>query len=155
MNAPVEQQPLVKPAQAAQFARRRAPIDAVFAQVLEQSCHVGLARRQQQDVTAFEKLGKDAQIAQIGFAGEGAKSFLHAKIVAVILQKRKLVLAAHINDYPRAELARELVQPITVPRSLRHQHQQYDLCNDVVDVVGVLDPTSQNRDVGHPDLVAG
>ena len=134
MNAPVEQQPLIESAQTTQFARRRAPIDAVFAQVLEQSRHVGLARRHQQDVAALKKLGKDAQIAQVGFASEGAKSFLHAKIVAVILQKRELVSTAHITDYRRAELARGLVRPVTVPRSIRHQHRQYDLCNGVVGV---------------------
>ena len=104
MNAPVEQQPLVKSragssACAPPSAHRCRDCADVRATPPRRP-----ARRQQQHVAALEKLGKDAQIAQVGFAGERAKPFLHAKIVAVILQKRKLVSTVHITDYRRLEV---------------------------------------------------
>ena len=90
MNAAVQQQPLVKAAQAAQLARRGTRIDAVGAQVFEEARHILLHGRQQHPVPGFQKLGKGPQVAQVGFAGERPQAFLHAQIRLVILQERQV-----------------------------------------------------------------
>ena len=85
MNAAIEKKPFVKAAQAAQLARGGAGIDVVGAQVFEKCGDVGLDGGEQDGVAVFEELGKDAQIAEIGLAGERAKSFFHTKIGGIIL----------------------------------------------------------------------
>ena len=84
MNAAVEQQPFVKAAQTAQLARSGAGVDVVAAQMIEQRGDVGLDRCKQHGVAALEELGKDAQIAEIGLAGERAKSFFHTEIGCIV-----------------------------------------------------------------------
>ena len=101
MDAAVEQQPLVKAAQATELARRRARLDAVLAQMFEERRHVLLRRRQQHAVPALDELGEGVQVAEIGLAGEWSQSFLHAQIGLVVLQKREIVLGLHTFDYPR------------------------------------------------------
>jgi hypothetical protein len=88
MDAPVEQQPLVKAAQAAQLARRRALVDAVGAQMLEKGRHILLHRRQQHAAAPLDELGKGLQVAVVGLAGERAQPFFHAQIGLVVLQQR-------------------------------------------------------------------
>ena len=88
MDAPVEQEPLVKAAQAAQLARRRALIDAVGAQMLEKGRHILLHRGQQYAAAPLDELGKGLQVAVVGLAGERTQAFFHAQIGLVILQKR-------------------------------------------------------------------
>ena len=101
MDAAVEQQPLVKAAQATQLARRRAGVDAVIAQVFEEAGHIASARPSAAPVAALQELGKGPEVAQIGLAGERPQPFLHAQIGLVILQESQIVLAVHIFDYPR------------------------------------------------------
>ena len=80
MNAAVEQQPFIKSAQAAQLSRGRARIDAMVAQMLKQRGHIALRGAEQHRVAAFEELRKDAQIAEVGFDCERAKSFFYKEI---------------------------------------------------------------------------
>jgi hypothetical protein len=80
MNTAIEQQPLVKAAQATELARRRTGIDAVGAQMLEKCRHVGLESRNQDRVAPFKQFGEDAQIAEVGLARERAKSFFDTEI---------------------------------------------------------------------------
>ena len=63
MNAPVQQQPLVKAAQAAQLPRRRTRVNAMFPQVLEKCRHILLRGRQQHSLAALNKLRKCLQVA--------------------------------------------------------------------------------------------
>ena len=86
MNAPVQQKPLVKAAQAAQLACYRARVDAVAAQMLEKSRHILLRGRQQNAVTVLDELGKGLQIAVVGLAGQRAQPFFHAQIGLIVLQ---------------------------------------------------------------------
>ena len=88
MDAPVEQQPLVKAAQATQLARRRTLVDAVAAQMLQKCRHILLRRRQQHAVTPLDELGKGLQVAVVGLAGQRTKPFFHAQIGLVVLQQR-------------------------------------------------------------------
>jgi hypothetical protein len=85
MNAAIEKQPFIKAAQTAQLARRGAGIDVVGAEVVEKGGDVGLGCGEEDGVAVFKKLGKDAQIAEVGFASERAKSFFHAKIGGIIV----------------------------------------------------------------------
>ncbi len=104
MDAPVEQQPLVKAAQAAQLARRRTLIDAVVAQMLEEGRDILLHRRQQHAVAALDELGKGLQVADVGLAGKRTKPFFHAQIGLVVLQQRQIARSSHNFDYPRRKL---------------------------------------------------
>ena len=85
MDAAIEEKPFVKAAQAAQLARGGAGIDVVGAEVIEKCGDVGLDGGEQDGVAVFKELGKDVQIAEIGLAGERAKSFFHTKIGSVIV----------------------------------------------------------------------
>jgi hypothetical protein len=76
----VEQQPPIKPPQAAQLSRGRARIDAMVAQMLEQRGHVALGGTEQYRAPRFEELREDAQIAEVGFDRKRAKSFLYKEI---------------------------------------------------------------------------
>jgi len=132
MNAPVEQQPFINPAGSSTCAppsvhrcRDCANVRAILPRpprAPSSAARYGPPETRQRYADR-----------QVRFASEGAKPFLHAKIVAIILQKLNLVSSVHITDYRRAELARGPVQPVTVPRSIRHQHRQYALGNEAVD----------------------
>jgi hypothetical protein len=52
----------------------------VFAEMIEKRGDVGLDGGDKDGVAVFKKLRKDAQIAEVGLAGERAKSFFYAKI---------------------------------------------------------------------------
>ena len=80
MNAAIEKKPFIKAAQAAQLASRGAGIDVVGAEVVEKGGDVGLGGGDEDGIAVFKKLGKDAQIAEVGLASERAKSFFYAKI---------------------------------------------------------------------------
>ena len=88
MDAPVEEQPFVKAAQAAQLARRRTLDDVVAAQVFKKGRHILLRCRQQYAMAALDELGKGLQVAVVGLAGQRAKPFFHAQIGLVVLQQR-------------------------------------------------------------------
>ena len=98
MNAAIEKKPFIKAAQTAQLARGGAGIDVVVAEVIEKRGHVGLDRGQQHGVAVFEKLGKDAQIAEIGLASERAKSFFHPKIGGKVMHKCEIIPAASTDS---------------------------------------------------------
>ena len=85
MDAAVEQKPFVKAAQAAQLARSGAGIDAVGAEMLEKGGDIVLGGGEQNGVALLKKLGKDAQIAEIGLASKRTKSFFHAKIGGIVV----------------------------------------------------------------------
>ena len=97
MDAPVQQQPLVKAAQAAQFARRRTLIDAVAAQMLQKSRHILLRRRQQNAVASLDELGKGLQIAVIGLARQRPQPLFHAQIGLIVLQQREIARVFHTS----------------------------------------------------------
>ena len=84
VNAAIEKKPFVKAAQTAQLARGGAGIDVVGAEVFEKGGDVGLDGGDEDGVAIFKELGKDAQIAEIGLAGERAKSFFDAKIGGIV-----------------------------------------------------------------------
>ena len=85
MNAAIEEKPFIKAAKTAQLARGGAGIDVVVAEMIEKRGDVGLDGGDEDGVAVFEKLRKDAQIAEIGLAGERAKSFFYAKISGKIV----------------------------------------------------------------------
>ena len=85
MNAAIEKQPFIKATQTAQLARGGAGIDAVGSEMIEKGGDVGLGRGEQDGVALLEKLRKNAQIAEIGFASERAKSFFNTKIGGVVV----------------------------------------------------------------------
>ena len=85
MNAAIEKQPFIKAAQTAQLARGGAGIDAVGSKMIEKGGDIGLVRGEQDGVAAFEKLRKNAQITEVGFAGEWTKSFFNTKIGGVVV----------------------------------------------------------------------
>ena len=124
MDAPVEQQPLVKATQAAELARRRARVDAVLAQVLEKRRHILLRRGQQDAVPALEKFGKGFQIAVVRLAGQWPQPFFHAQIRLIILQERQIALCVHTFDYLRPRVPSGGLAPVTEPRSSLNQHHQ-------------------------------
>jgi hypothetical protein len=80
MNAAIEKKPFIKATQTAQLARGGAGIDVVVAEMIEKGGDVGLNGGDEDGIAVFKKLRKDAQIAEVGLAGERAKSFFHAKI---------------------------------------------------------------------------
>jgi len=85
MNAAVEKQPLVKAAQATQLTGYGTRVNAVVAQMLEQSSDVGLGGFEKHGIAALEKLREDVQVTEIGLASKRTKSFLYAKIGLIFI----------------------------------------------------------------------
>ena len=142
MDAPVEQEPLVKAAQAAQLARRRTLVDAVAAQMLKKCRHILLRRRQQHAAAPLDELGKGLQVAVVGLAAQRPQPFFHAQIRLVVLQQREIARGFHTFDY------RRLKRPLPPPRALLNlasswtQHRQQRI------------PANQGSSAfvcGHPD----
>ncbi len=86
MDAAVEEEPLVEAAQAAELARGGAGVDAVGAEVLEETGDVLLDGGEQGCVAAFKKLGEGVEVAGVGFAGERPQAFLDAHVVPIVLE---------------------------------------------------------------------
>ena len=89
-DAAIEQQPLVKAAQAAQFPRRRTGIDIVIPQMLEKAGHVLLRGIEQHRVLDFKEFRERSQVAEVGFARERPQTFLHAQIGLVVLEQHQV-----------------------------------------------------------------
>jgi hypothetical protein len=124
MNAPVEQQPLVKAAQAAELARSGARVNAMLTQVLEECGYIGFNGRKQNTVALLKEFCEGAQIAEIGLTGEWTQAFFHAQIRLVVLEKREIAGAVHTFNYPclRGALAR--AQQFIEPLLSTNQHRQ-------------------------------
>jgi hypothetical protein len=107
MNALVEKKPFIETAQATEFPRRRAGIDTVRPQVLKKTADILFRGSQEGSIALFEELGKGAQIALVGLAGERTKALFYAQIYLVFLQKSEIVPGAHLliigleQDVPR------------------------------------------------------
>jgi hypothetical protein len=95
MDPLVEKEPLVKTAQAAEFARGRTGVNAVRPEVLKKPANILFRGSQEGSIPAFEEFGKGAQIALVGFAGERAKALLDAQVNLVVLEKSEIVSRAH------------------------------------------------------------
>ena len=122
MNAAVEQQPLVKAAQAAQLARRGARVDAVVAQMLEKRSHIRPAAVSSTALRLSRNSAKVLRSLSIGLAGERAKPFFHAQIGLIVLQKREDCVRLSTLSIIGAPERRFRAVTVTVPGSLRNQH---------------------------------
>jgi len=85
MDAAIEKEPFVEAAETTELARGGTRIDGVGAEVIEEGGDVGLDGGDEDGVAVFKELGEDAQIAEVGLAGERAKSFFYAKIAGVVV----------------------------------------------------------------------
>ena len=103
MDTSIKQEPLVKAAQTAQLAGRRAGVDPVAAEMLKKCRDILLDSGKQDAVALFEELGKGLQVAAVGLAGEGPQSLLHAQIGLVVQQEREIARGFHSTDYPRIQ----------------------------------------------------
>src|SRR6185437_1098148 len=119
-----EQQPFVEAAQAAQLSSRGAGVDSVRAKMLEEGRYIVLRGAEQNAMTAFEELGKRAQIAEIGLSGERPQASFHAQVDLVILQKRKIGGRAHTSDYGLSVAGAAACGQVTEPHSSRNQGLQ-------------------------------
>lgn len=77
MDAIVEEEPPVKAAEATQLSRGGTRVNTVVAKMFEEPRDIGLGGSDQECVALFKKLGEDAQIAEISFAGERPQSFFY------------------------------------------------------------------------------
>jgi len=121
INATVEQEPLVKAAQAAQLARRGSRVNVMQAQMLKKGRHVLLNSLHKNRVAVLQKFGKGLQVAQICFAGERSQTFLHAQVSLMFLQQRERAIAVHTFDYERLQGPRGGARQLTEPPSTRNQ----------------------------------
>src|SRR5579871_1729787 len=126
MNAAIEQQPLVKAAEATKLARGGAGFDGVGAKVFEESGDILLSSGEQGAVTFLEEFGEGVQVARIGFAGERTQAFFYAKVSLITLKQRGIGLGPHSFDYLLRRFGLWFRETVTVPRSSRNQEQQHD-----------------------------
>ena len=126
MDAAVEQEPVVKAAQAAELARGGAGIDGVGAKVFEKGGDILLRGGEQRAVALLKKLGEGLQVAVVGFAGERTQAFFYAKVDLIALKQLEIVVDPHRSDYLWGGIGLWFRESVTVPRSSRNQEQQHD-----------------------------
>ena len=122
MDAAVEEEPLVKAADTAEFACGGAGVDAVGAEVLEERRYVLLRTGEQDAVAGFEELGEGFEVAIVSFAGERAQSFFDAQVGHVFAEQAEIARGFHARfDYgPRlCEMGRRRIGK--EPHSTRNQ----------------------------------
>jgi len=95
VNAPVQKEPFVKSADAAQLAGGRAGVDTVGAEGFDEGGDVLLRGVEEHSVAAFEELRKGLHIAVVGLAGERTEALFDAQVGEVLPQQFEIAGGLH------------------------------------------------------------
>ena len=90
MDAAIEEEPLVKAAEATELSRAGACVDVVRTEMIEECGNILLGGIDEHAVARLEEFGEGLEVAVVSLTGERAQALFYAEINLIVVKQREI-----------------------------------------------------------------